>query len=115
MFEAIIAALILVSLILAAVVPAGALLWLGVIVGSLGALVGLPAGVVYHIKLWRSLQAAAQATDGFWLRPHRLHDRLADAQLRPIEAWFAIGVVGFVLTVLGGAAVVTAFVRLLAG
>jgi len=114
MFEVIIAALILASLIVAAVVPAGALLWLGVIVGSLGAIVGVPAGVVYHVKLWRSLQAAGQATDGFWLRPHRLHDRLADAQLGPIEAWFMVGVVGFVLTVSGGVGVVTAFVRLLA-
>ena len=115
MFEAIIAALILISLILAAVVPAGALLWLGVVLGSLGGLIGVPAGVVYHAKLWRGLERAGQGHEGFWLRPHHLHDRLEADTLRPIEVWFAVGVVGFVLTMLGGVGVVVAFVRLLAG
>jgi hypothetical protein len=115
MFEAIVAASILAALVLAAVIPAMALLWLGAVIGALGALIGVPAGVVYHLRLWRALEAEQLGTEGFWLRPHHLHDRLSDERLRPIERWFAVGVVGFVATLVGGVGVGTAFVRLLAG
>ena len=114
MFEAIVAALIIVCLVLAAVIPAMTLLWLGAAIGTIGALVGVPAGIVYHARLWRSLRARELGTEGFWLRPHRLHDKLSEAELRPVQVWFAIGVVGFVLTLVGGAGVGTAVIRLLA-
>lgn len=113
MFEAIVAALILACLILAALIPAMTLLWLGAVIGAIGAVVGVPAGVVYHLRLWRALEAEQLGTDGFWLRPHHLHDKLSDERLRPIEAWFTVGVVGFVATLIGGASVGTAIVRLL--
>jgi hypothetical protein len=115
MFEAIVAVLIIASLVLAAVIPAMALLWLGAVIGTLGAVLGIPAGVVYHARLWRSLRAENHGTEGFWLRPHALHDKLSEQQLRPVQAWFAVGVVGFVLTMLGGLCVAIAIVRLLAG
>lgn len=114
MIEAIVAALIVLCLVLAAVIPAMALLWLGAGIGTLGALIGLPAGFIYHARLWRSLKADNHTTDGFWLRPHALHDKLSEQQLRPIRVWFAIGVVGFGLTMLGGTGVGIAIVRLLA-
>jgi hypothetical protein len=113
MFEAIVAVLILASLVLAALIPAMTLLWLGAAIGTIGALLGIPAGVVYHAKLWRSLRAEQHDTEGFWLRPHTLHDKLSEPRLRPIRAWFAVGVVGFVLTLIGGGGVATAVVRLL--
>ena len=114
MIEAIVAALIVACLVLAAVIPAMTLLWLGAGIGTLGALIGLPAGVIYHARLWRSLRAEHHGTEGFWLRPHALHDKLSEPQLRPIRVWFAIGVVGFGLTMLGGTGVAIAIVRLLA-
>ncbi|HLT34925.1 MAG TPA: hypothetical protein VK034_01535 [Enhygromyxa sp.] len=114
MFEAIVAILIVACLVLAAVIPPMILLWLGAAVGTIGALVGVPAGVVYHARLWRSLRAENQGTEGFWLRPHELHDRLSKQTLRPVQLWFAAGVVGFVMTLLGGTAVATAVIRLLA-
>ena len=58
-------------------------------------------------------RAENQDTEGFWLRPHALHDKLSEQRLRPIRAWFAIGVVGFGLTMLGGTGVATAVVRML--
>jgi hypothetical protein len=115
MFEVVVAILILASLVLAAVIPAMTLLWLGAVIGTIGALLGVPAGVVYHARLWRSLRAEQQSTEGFWLRPHALHDKLSDEQQRPILAWFAAGVIGFVMTLIGGAGVATAVIRLLAG
>jgi hypothetical protein len=114
MFEAIVAVLIIASLVLAAVIPAMTLLWLGAVIGTIGAVLGIPAGVVYHARLWRSLRAENQGTEGFWLRPHALHDKLSEQQLRPVQAWFAAGVVGFVMTLLGGLCVGIAIVRLLA-
>ena len=113
MFEAIVAVLIIGCLVLAALIPAMTLLWLSAAIGTLGALLGIPAGVVYHARLWRSLRAEQHGTEGFWLRPHTLHDKLSEAQLRPIQAWFAAGVVGFVLTLIGGGGVATAVLRLL--
>ncbi|MFO7564454.1 MAG: hypothetical protein R6X02_17540 [Enhygromyxa sp.] len=114
MFEALVAILIVACLVLAAVIPAMTLLWLGAAIGTIGALLGVPAGIVYHARLWRALRARGLGTEGFWLRPHTLHDKLSDAELRPVQLWFAIGVAGFVLTLAGGAGVGTAMIRLLA-
>ncbi len=113
MFEAIVAVLIITCLVLAAVIPAMTLLWLGAAIGTIGALLGIPAGFIYHARLWRALRAEQQGTEGFWLRPHHLHDKLSVTQLRPVQIWFAIGVVGFVLTMAGGVGVATAVIRLL--
>jgi hypothetical protein len=101
--------------VLAALIPAMTLLWLGAVIGLLGAVVGIPAGVVYHARLWRSLQAENQSTENFWLRPHALHDKLSEQRLRPVRAWFAIGVLGFGMTMLGGTSVAIALIRLFAG
>lgn len=114
MFEAIVALLIIACLVLAAVIPAMTLLWLGAAIGTIGALLGIPAGVVYHARLWRSLRANALGTEGFWLRPHTLHDKLSEQERRPVQLWFAAGVVGFGLTMLGGTGVAISVVRLLA-
>lgn len=113
MFEAIVAALIIVALVLAALIPAMPLLWVGVVIGSVGALVGVPAGLIYHAKLWRALRAAGCETGGMWLRPHLLHDKLSAQPRAVVQRWFAVGVVGFMLTISGGIGVVTAVVRLL--
>jgi hypothetical protein len=113
MFEAIIAALIIAALLLAAWVPALPLLWAGAAIGTLGAVVGVPAGLVYHARLWRALRAEGQTTAGMLLRPHHLHDKLSAERLRVVQIWFAVGVVGFVMTIAGALAVVVALVRLL--
>src|SRR5690606_4465042 len=109
------AALIIACLVLAAVIPAMTMLWLGAGIGTLGAVIGLPAGTIYHARRWRSLRAEHHGTVRFWRRPHALHDKLSESRLRPIRVWFAIGVVGFGLTMLGGTGVAVAVVRLLAG
>jgi hypothetical protein len=110
-FELLIALSIVAALILAAVVPPLMLLWVGVVLGTFGALLGVPAGLIYHARLWRALRERGQPTTGFWLRPHHLHDKLSAAQLGPIQAWFFAGVVGFGLTLLGAVGVVAGVVR----
>jgi hypothetical protein len=113
MFEAIVALLILAALLLAALVPPMPLLWVAASLGSLGGLLGVPAGLIYHAKLWRALRAEGQDTAGMWLRPHLLHDKLSEERRELVQRWFAVGVVGFMLTILGAVGVVTAVVRVL--
>lgn len=112
-FEAIIALLIVLALLLSVGLPAAWLLWAGAALGTLGALVGIPAGLVYHAHLWRALRRDGKSTAGFWLYPMRLHASLAAHDLPLIQRWFALGVFGFVATMLGGLAVAIALIRLL--
>jgi hypothetical protein len=112
-FEAIIALLIVLVLLLSVGLPAAWLLWAGAALGTLGALVGIPAGVVYHARLWRALRRDGKPTDGFWLNPMRLHASVQALELPLIQRWFALGVFGFAATMLGGLAVAIALIRLL--
>ncbi|WP_146157352.1 hypothetical protein [Enhygromyxa salina] len=114
MFEIVIAIGIIVALLASAMIPPMSLLWLSVGVGTLGAGLGLPAGFVYHAKLWRALRAEGHATGDMWLRPHHLHVKLSDQRRSAVVVWFAVGAVGFGLTMLGAAGVLTAVVRLAA-
>ena len=111
-FEAIIAVAIIVALILGAMIPAMTLVWLGFALVAIGALVGVPAGLVYHARLYQALKAEARPTKGMWLKPYELHDKLSEARRDPLLVLFAIGALGFGLTVLGAGALLTGLVRL---
>jgi hypothetical protein len=112
-FEAAIVVLIVLALVVAAAMPATWLLWIGAGLGTLGAVFGVPAGLVYHAQLWQALRRNDKSTAGIWLRPMRLHDQLPEHELRSIQVWFAIGAIGFVATIVGAIGVVVAVVRLL--
>lgn len=107
-----IAAAIVVALVLAAMIPPIALLWMSVVIGSLGAALGLTSGFVYHARLWQALRIEGHGTKGMWLRPHHLHGKLSDARRQPVQRWFWAGATGFGLTMLGSTGVLTAIVRL---
>ena len=113
-FEVAIALVIVVVLVAAAMIPPMTLLWLGAALGSLGGLIGVPAGLYYHAKLWRAIRAEGLDTRGMWLRPHHLHARLPDDQLGPVATWFSIGAAAFVATLVGAVGVITGLVRLFA-
>jgi hypothetical protein len=114
-FELAIAAIIVALLVAAAMIPPLTLVWAGAALGSLGALVSIPAGLVYHARLWRALRANGLETRGIWLRPTRLHERLPEHELDAIRVVFMLGAGAFVLTLVGAAGVVTGLVRLFAG
>ncbi len=113
MFEAIVALLILVLLLLSAALPPASLVWAGAAIALLGAIVGVPAGLVYHARLWQGLQREGLGTKGFWLHPTRLHEQLSEAERRKIAAGFWVGVVGFVACLGGALLVLVGVVRIL--
>lgn len=112
MFELIIAMAIVIALLLGAMIPAMALVWIGLALVAIGALVGVPAGLVYHARLYRALRAEGRETSGMWLRPYELHAKLSDARREPLIVLFGVGALGFGLTVLGACGLLTGLVRL---
>jgi hypothetical protein len=111
-FEVLIAAAIVVALLVAAMIPPIGLLWTSVVVGSIGAALGLTSGFVYHARLWQALRVEGLGTKGMWLRPHHLHGKLSPERRQPVQRWFWAGATGFLLTMTGSTGVLTAIVRL---
>lgn len=81
-----------------AVVPWEVTFGVGVALIALGMGVGVPAGAMYHVKLWRALRPTGAR---WWLHPTGLHPRLAAAQRPSVMRWFKLGAVGFVLAIAG--------------
>ena len=100
------------ALLLGAMIPPLTLLWIGAALVGLGALVGIPAGLVYHARLYQALRAEQLDTKGMWLRPYELHEKLSEARREGVLLLFAIGALGFIFTLVGAAAVLTGLVRL---
>ncbi len=68
---------------------------------ALGLLVGAPCGLWYHVRLYRALRPRGPLPRGWWVRPDRLHDRLAASERRAVMRPFYAGAVGFVLAIVG--------------
>jgi hypothetical protein len=72
-------------------------------------LVGAIAGLGYHVVLHRTL---SPLPPGWWWSPTRLHGRLGPAERRRVMPWFVVGAAGFVGSLLGCAAFLSALLRL---
>ncbi len=72
--------------------------------------IGLFAGVGYHIALYRAL--APRPPRLWWWSPTHMHERLSDAQRRRVIPWFVVGASGFCGSMLGAAAFLSAALRL---
>jgi len=111
MFELGLVALLLMGLVAApwifAIAPWDVTFGAGVVLMVLGLVVGLPASLVYHLRLRRALQPAR----GWWLHPTALHGRLGDGQRRPVLRWFRIGAAMFGVAILGCVLVAVGAVR----
>ena len=72
--------------------------------------IGLCAGVGYHIALYRALAPSPPRL--WWWSPTHMHERLTHAQRRRVIPWFVVGASGFCGAMLGAAAFLSAALRL---
>jgi hypothetical protein len=81
-----------------------------------GAALGVPTGVLYHLRLARALSAKGLLPEGWYWRPLKLHPLLDEGRERTwVLIWCTLGALGFLVMVLGlialAAAAVLVFVR----
>lgn len=81
-----------------AVVPWDVTFGIGVSLVALGMAIGVPAGALYHLQLFRAVRPTNAR---WWLHPTGLHDRVPDGMRRRVMRWFRIGAVGFLLAITG--------------
>jgi len=70
----------------------------------IGLVTGVPTGFWYHVVLYRVLARKMTVPPRWWLAPVDLHRHLASEEFARIRPWFALGGLGFVLSVAGGIA-----------
>jgi hypothetical protein len=78
-----------------------ALFFAGLVLLGVGLAVGVPAGLYYHVLLYRFLAPRAQLPPRWWLAPNRLHRALEAHELKVVRRWFIAGAIGFGVSVLG--------------
>jgi len=88
------------------------LLYSGAGVLAAGLLVGVAAGIVYHVALYRALLPLGILRPGWWWRPTSLHEHLAPAPRRRVMPWFYAGAAGFFVALAGCAVVLVAIVTM---
>jgi hypothetical protein len=91
-----------------AVVPWDVTFGLGVSLVALGMAIGVPAGAIYHLQLFRAVRPTSAR---WWLHPTGLHDQLPDGTRRAVLRWFRIGAIGFLLAIIGCAMVAVGALR----
>ena len=73
----------------------------GVACLAAGAVLGIPTGFYYHVKLHALLAPRGLLPRRWWVSPVRYHRHLDPAQRPQVMRWFYAGGVGFVLMMLG--------------
>lgn len=101
MIETLLVLAALVAMTAFAVAPPAALLQAGLLLVALGLAVGVPFGLVYHLRLREGLLRAGGVPRGWWLSPTRHHARLDREALARLRPAFLLGAAGF-LASLGG-------------
>jgi hypothetical protein len=89
----------------------GWLLALGLVLAALGLLVGVPTGMLYHVRLRIALAAGGPLPARWWLHPTPLHQRLDADQRRWVLRPFYAGAAGFLAIVLGCGLTVVGILR----
>jgi hypothetical protein len=80
---------------------------IGLTLVSLGMIVGVPAGALYHVRLYRLIRP----TGAWWLHPTALHTKLGEAERPRVMSAFKIGAAGFVIAIVGCALIAVGAVR----
>jgi len=69
---------------------------------AVGAAVGVPTGVLYHVRLYRALAPQQLLPARWYWNPVHYHDLLEEgAERRSVMRWFWLGATGFVVIALG--------------
>ena len=80
-----------------------------------GFVVGVPTGLVYHVRLYQVLHPRGELPRGWFWRPLRFNARLQPEERPRVMAWCYVGGLGFVVICLGlvlmGAGVSMAVIR----
>jgi hypothetical protein len=63
--------------------------------------VSLPAAIVYHFRLHRTLGRRGELDPRWIWHPTRFHKQLRPNERRDVLTWFAIGVFGWVVALVG--------------
>lgn len=100
---------VLVAIILGALTAFGAMPWIafetalsiGIILVSAGFGFGLPAAIVYHLRLYRTLSARDALPRGWYWNPIPLNEALAARERQRIIPWCIAGGAGFAVIALG--------------
>lgn len=87
----------------------------GVALAALGFGYGIPAAIVYHWRLHRSLSRAGRLPERWWLSPTSHHDLIPPGDRRFVLVWGAIGGSGFLVIVLGIIVITVGLWRMLSG
>jgi len=87
--------------LLAPLLPPEWLVAVGWDCAGLGLLVGVPAGLWYHVRLRACLLRAGRLPTRWWLHPSPLNDRLEPAEKPSVMRFFYLGAAAAALALLG--------------
>ena len=100
---------------LAAWIPWPTLLELGALLSATGLAVGVPAGILYHVRLRAALVRHDVLPARWWVSPLSHHTLLPEPELRSVMPPCYVGAAGFAVTAAGCALGVLAVLALLLG
>jgi hypothetical protein len=87
----------------------------GIWVTAAGFLLGVPTGLVYHVRLYQTLHPRDELPRGWFWRPLRFNERLRPEERPSVMSWCYVGGFGFAVICLGllmmGAGVSLALLR----
>ena len=73
----------------------------GVGLVAVGAVLGVPTGFYYHVKLHQALAPRGELPPRWWWSPVRYHAHLREDERSGVLLWFYLGGAGFAVMVLG--------------
>ena len=76
-------------------------LWGGAFFIALGLGLGVPAGCVYHLLLFRKCKARGIKPERWKTHPHLYHEYLSEGDQKLLGRWFRVGAFFFMVTAAG--------------
>jgi hypothetical protein len=73
----------------------------GIWVTAAGFLVGVPTGMIYHLRLYQVLHPRGELPQGWYWRPLRFNSRLLPKERNTVMSWCYVGGLGFFIICIG--------------